>query len=55
MAETHGVELGINTISLQQFRVRALFYDTTCLQHNNAVSTLNGREAVSDNKSCTPV
>jgi hypothetical protein len=55
MAETHGVERGIYAISLQQFRVRALFYDTACLQHNDAVSSLNGREAVSDNEGCTSV
>jgi hypothetical protein len=42
VAETHRVERGICAISLQKLCMRTLFHNPACLQHNNAISPLNG-------------
>ena len=55
VAETHRVKRGIFAISLQKLCMRTLLYNLTGLQHNNAIGSLNGREAMSDNQSRTSV
>ncbi len=55
MAKTHRVERGIFAVVLQEFSVRPLLDDATCLQDNDVVGVLDRRETMGDHQRSAPL
>jgi hypothetical protein len=49
------VEMGVNTIRLQQFDMATDLHNTTVFQYSDTISTFNGREAVRNDQSSPPL